>query len=302
MKKIFTLISIISVSAGSVMAQPTPNAGFETWTTQGTFFTYAAATGWDSPNSQTATVGTFVCIKATAAADIHSGTAAVKLISKSIAGLGNSPGVITTGTLPSGFGGNITGGIPYTLSPDSIIGWYKYTPVSGDNGFVSFMLFGSASGNTDTIAMASFNTPAATVGTYTRFAAHLVYRNSHPVVNSMWLISSSRDGNNPVLGSTMFVDDINLVWASTLNVAEQAKLELTVGPNPASDHVIIKNTLNPKALFVLYDITGRKIVEEKITNTSNFIDINSYPAGLYIYSIKDENGTALKSGKLVIHK
>lgn len=225
MKKIFTLISILTVSSTCLWAQATPNCGFETWTTAGSFNTYGVATGWDSPNSQTAIVGTFVCIKATAP-DIHSGSAAIKLIAKSISGLGSSPGVACTGTFPSGFGGNITGGIPYTLSPDSIVGWYKYTPVSADHGFASFMLFGSAANNADTVAEGTFNTPTTAVTTYTRFSAPVVYRNAHPVVNSMWLLCSTKDGNHPVLNTIIYADDLALVFVAHNSIA------LTTGTTP----------------------------------------------------------------------
>lgn len=222
MKKIFTLVSILSVSVSGLLAQATPNASFETWTTQGSFFTYEAATGWDSPNSQTATVGTFVCIKTT---DNHTGTYAMKLISKSIAGLGNAPGVATTGILPTQTGGSISGGVAYTLRPDSISGWYKYTPVSTDNGFAEFRLYGPG-GTNDTIATAHFDTPNATIGTYTRFSKALTYYYSSAVANSIWVVCSSKDGNNPNLGSTLFVDDLDLIFVVRDSIA------LTSGTSP----------------------------------------------------------------------
>ncbi len=223
MKKIFTLISIISVATNGLWAQ-TPNAGFETWTTGGSWpFTYDACTGWDSPNSQTATVGTFVCIKTT---DKHSGTNAIKLQCKTIAGMQDAPGVATTGVLPLSNGNPITGGVLYTLRPDSIVGWYKYTPASGDNGFIGFRLYGSATDDNDSIADASFNTPATTVGTYTRFSKALTYFSANAVVNSRWLLCSTKDGNVPVINSTLFVDDLDLIFAVRDSIA------LTSGTNP----------------------------------------------------------------------
>lgn len=222
MKKIFTLISIFSVSVTCLLAQATPNAGFETWTTQGSFFTYDVATGWDSPNSQTATVGTFVCIKTT---DKHSGSLAVKLMCKTIAGMQDAPGVTTTGILPTSNGQPITGGVAYTLRPDSIVGWYKYTSVSGDNGFMGFRLYGSG-GDNDSVAVGSFNTPASTVSTYTRFSQALTYYSTNAVANSRWLLVSTKNGDIPVIGSTLFVDDLDLIFAVRDSIA------ITSGTNP----------------------------------------------------------------------
>src|SRR5665213_1953131 len=131
MKKIYTLISILSISSTCLWAQATPSPGFETWASTSSD---ANPTGWDSPNSQTTTFSKIECNKVTAAADIHGGSAAVMLITWSIFGIGTAPGVMTTGTLPSSYSGTITGGIPYTLRPDSIVGWYKYAPQGADKG------------------------------------------------------------------------------------------------------------------------------------------------------------------------
>lgn len=221
MKKIVTLISILIVYTTGLWAQATPNAGFENWTIGGSFPTYDVVTSWDSPNSQTAVTGTFVCIKST---DMHSGSFSVKLISKSIFGQ-IAPGIVTTGILPTQNGGSITGGVAYTLRPDSIAGWYKYTPASGDNGFAEFRLYG-AGGTNDSVATAVFNTPATTVGTYTRFSKALTYYSSNAVANSIWVLCSSKDGTNAVVGSTLFADDLDLIFVVRDSIA------LTTGTNP----------------------------------------------------------------------
>ncbi|MBI4931064.1 MAG: T9SS type A sorting domain-containing protein [Bacteroidetes bacterium] len=304
MKKIFTLISIFSVSITGLWAQATPNPGFEAWTTQG-FPSYEQPDNWNTANAQTNILGTFTCIKASGV-DKHSGTYAIKLITKQIGAPFNVlvPGFATTGTLPASITGALTGGIPYTLRPDSITGWYKYTPQGGENGYIQFLLFGSAANNADTIARGGFATPTTTVGAYTWFSAPLVYTAStNPVANSMWLLSSSNnDGLVASIGSTLFVDDLALVINPSTAVAEQEQFELTIGPNPAVDHFVIKNELNSKALFMLYDVTGRKVAEENIGKATHVVNVNTLPDGLYFYSVSDESNTVIKSGKLIIQK
>ncbi len=300
MKKIFTLVS--SFFSVTFLWAQTPNAGFENWTTSSGFPSYTYPNSWDCPNSQTAVTGTFLVIKATAAADIHSGSAAVKLITKNVLSV-NAPGIVTTGTLPTQSGGNITGGIPYSQRPDSIIGWYKYTPAGGDNGFVAFALLG-AGGNTDTVGTAFWTTPTTTVGTYTRFSMAITYRSANPVDTAVWVVCSSASGTptSANVGSTLFADDLAVVINPTTGVAEQNQVEVTVSPNPATEQVMISNLSGVKNNFILSDIAGRKITEEKITGTSGKIAVDDFPAGLYIYTIMDENKAAIKTGKLIIQR
>jgi hypothetical protein len=302
MKKIFTLISILSVSITGLWAQATPNPGFESWThTSSILGAYDTPNNWNCANSSTGSTGVITVLKSTSA---HSGSFAAELITKQIPAPFSQlvPGMITTGTINT-TSQTITGGIAYTLRPDSITGWYKYTPQGGENGFIAFDLFGSASGNSDTIAKAGFSTPAATVGTFTRFAAALTYTTTTtPVVNSMWLLSSSNnDGLATSVGSILYVDDLSLVFNPT-GVTEQEKPEFTISPNPVVDHFVIKNVLGTKALFILYDVTGRKVSEEKINNATTVINVSTLPNGVYSYSVTDENNTTIKGGKLIIQK
>ncbi len=298
MKKIFTLISILSISSAGMFAQ-TPNAGFETWT-HNSFPSYDTPDSWNCANSQTALTGVFSCVKSSSA---HSGSFAIQLITKQIGSPINQlvPGFATTGTLPTSITGPITGGIAYTLRPDSITGWYKYTPQGGENGYIQFILFGTS--NSDTIATGGFATPAAAVGSYTRFHAEMIYRSANPVTNSMWLLSSSKnDALTASIGSTLFVDDLALVFNPGVGVAEQNRTEVTLFPNPASDRIEIKNILNSAAQFVLYDAMGNKMEEKEIGSVESSVDVKEFANGLYFYTVTGKNNLNIKSGKLIIQK
>ncbi len=304
MKKIYSLISIFSISAAGFLAQTnpaTPNAGFENWSSGVDILTtYYYPTGWNCANNQSAILGSVGCIEVTAAAHIHSGLAACQLTTLTIAS-NLAPGIITTGTIPTSATGSITGGLPYTLRPDSMIGWYQYAPQKVDNGFATFVLFGGTN-NADTIAVANFSTPTTAVSAYKRFSAPLVYRSSSPVTLSLWLVCSSNGSSTSVDGSTIYVDDLGLVFNPANSVKEQEVPHFKLGPNPAVDHLEIQNVLNSEAVFILYDITGRKLEESKIENASSVIDLHSFPDGMYMYSLTDEKSKAIQSGKVVIQK
>jgi hypothetical protein len=298
MKKLYTLISIFSISVSASFAQALPNVGFEMWT-HNSFPSYDNPDNWNSLNPTTSALGVTTCTKATAAADIHGGSNAVKLITKSVAGqIAN--GIVTTGTINTS-SQTIGGGIAYTARPDSITGWYKYTSVSGDNGFVEFQLLGSG-GDTDTVGYVRFKTPSVTVGTYTYFKKVITYRSTNAVAKSIWIVSSSADAVTHFVGSTMFIDDLQIITNPAATIVESSKLELAIGPNPVNDRLIIKNSQSSKNVISLFDLTGRKVLEQKLENATSIIDVNLFPMGLYIYSIIDESKKVIKTGKIVIQK
>jgi len=296
MKKITALFTIALLAFTASFAQVLPNAGFETWT-HNTFPSYDTPDGWNTLNPTTGLLGVITCYKA-ATLDIHGGTYALKLITKSVAGQ-TANGVATTGTINT-TSQTIGGGVSYSSRPDSIVGFYKYTPVQNDNGFVELQLLG-VGGDTDTIGYARFKTPNATVGAYTRFAKAITYRSANAVSKSIWIISSSADAVTHHVNSTLFIDDLQLITNAT-TVAEQQKMDLTVGPNPASNMVFVRNPLFTKATFLMYDVIGRNVLFQSVANSVNSIDVSAFPMGLYIYSIVDENNNVIKTAKLIVQK
>ena len=190
MQKQLLTLSIAALFAANVNAQnaATPNPSFENWTVMGN---HSDPDNWNTLNPNTSILGILTCTKATAAADVHTGTAAIKLTTKSVFGV-TANGIATTATLITTPPYGVTGGLAYTQRPDSIVGWYKATPVNGDHGFVEFSLFDS---NNDTTGYVRFNFPAATVATYTRFSAAINYFNSNTPVLSQWILSSSGPTN-----------------------------------------------------------------------------------------------------------
>ena len=298
MKKIYTISFILFISISGIMAQATPNAGFEAWTYGSGSTPYQTPDNWNTLNSTTAQFGVITCERESNPPDTYSGLASIKLITKSVLGQ-TTNGLATTGTIvlspPS-----ITGGIAYTSRPDSIVGFYKYTSVSADNGFAEIQLLG-AGGDTDTVGYARFKTPAVSVGGYTRFAKAITYKKTNAVVTSKWVLSSSADATTHFVNSTLWIDNLQLVLNPS-NVVEQQSLELSVGPNPTSSTIIIKNPMLSKASISVYDVTGRKVLTQSVFNLVNTLDITAFPEGMYIYSIIDENSTILKTNKLIFRK
>jgi hypothetical protein len=300
MKKLTTLVLVLSVTG--LIAQTntaTPNANFEHWTHSSS---YDDPNQWKDLNSSTSGLGTITCFKDSIPADVRSGKYAVKLVTQKVAGITTAPGALTTGTINT-TNYTISGGIAYTLRPDSIIGWYKYNSVSGDNGDVEFYLFGSG-GNNDTVGEAFFRTPKSSVTSYTRISYPVTYRSSSAVATALWILSSSNTQASAQVNSELIMDSLGLVFDSVTGIKTISKPEtITVGPNPARGTITIRNISNAQtALFGLFDITGRKVAEETIGNGTSLMDVTALPEGVYIYSVKDAQSAILKTGRIVIQK
>jgi hypothetical protein len=289
-KKILLLAAIASLSALQLQAQnPTPNAGFENWTQVGNHYD---PNSWNTLNPSTSIIGVFTCTRATGA-DVHNGTYAIKLTTKSVFGI-TANGIASTATLITTPPYGVTGGIPYALRPDSITGWYKYDPASAaDSGFVQFILQGSAN---DTIGIIRFSTPNSTVATYTRFSAAINYLSPNTPANSYWILSSS-DGVNPVVNSVLIVDDLALVFNST-GLPEQETVGIDILNSLVTDEIFITNNTNERASFRLYNSAGVKVHDTEIVPGSSAIDASRYSSGIYFYQVTDLNSSQQAVGKL----
>jgi hypothetical protein len=292
MKKIITLLTFLSFSVSSFSQSVLPNPGFENWTQIGTRMD---PDNWNTLNPNTAIVGVLTCIKATGA-DVHSGNSAIKLVTKSVLGQ-NANGLATTGIITVSPPG-ISGGVAYTGRPDSIVGWYKYTSVGGDNGFVEFQLLGSSS-TPDTIGYVRFLTPASNVTTYTRFSAPIVYRNNNPVAKSIWILSSS-GGFSAIVNSTLFVDDMELITNSGIGIKEIESNYLSLSPNPAQESVSL-TSLEEKTQFYFYDTKGKLLFQQPLLRGANTLNLSDFASGLYFYSALADGGK-IQRGKICISR
>lgn len=272
----WTLITLQGLQAQN----PTPNSGFESWSQVSNYYN---PDGWNNLNSNTAILGVLTCSRVTAAADVHSGTYAVKLTTRSVFGV-TANGIASTATLITTPPYGVTGGISYNLRPDSITGWFKYTPASpSDSGFFQFVLQGSAG---DTIGYVKWCTPNSTVTTYTRFTAPITYFSNAAPANSYWILSSS-DGINPVVNSALIVDDLSLVFNTSSLNESMDEHAFVAYPNPVTERLHI--SLRSTASFRILGIDGRMVMSGQLEQLSNEIDVAQLPSGVYTLQLTADN-------------
>ncbi|MEJ6793340.1 MAG: T9SS type A sorting domain-containing protein [Lacinutrix sp.] len=74
--------------------------------------------------------------------------------------------------------------------------------------------------------------------------------------------------------------------------------KLSVHPNPTNGKVTINN-IKSKTKLIVYNILGRQLLEQVLTPNKNKVDISNYAKGVYLFSLKDEDGK-LTTKKVVL--
>jgi len=290
MKKIhlfsFLLCSILST------AQIIPNASFESWETIGSGMnSYQEPINWNTLNGDLATY--FVSADATKVNDSHSGLAAVKLETKSVAGI-NTPAVLTIGTVYSTgtFDRDIRGGIPYTQKPQVFEGWYKFTPQGNDKGYIACLLFkhNYTTHKQDTVGAAIFK-PTATTTQYTKFSINFDYSNYMPseTPDSLNVIVTSSfkfSVTSANIGTTLFVDDLNISLTSDIEnpINNACNIHYSSSKNIEIDRISTEIT----NIYVI-SILGETVINKKLSGNHLEINASSLTKGIYLVRINSSN-------------
>ena len=123
-----------------------------------------------------------------------------------------------------------------------------------------------------------------------------------------WQSYSIADGLADKQVIRLAVDKNNEVWIATGNGVSrfanqvgisknQTDAHFSVSPNPANDVLYINHDKNAVRLSI-YNLLGSLIIDYALTGTSNSIDINDIPAGMYIVQLTDKNNNSY-STKLI---
>ena len=187
-----------------------PNHGFESWTCNSN---YCDANGWEDINSLTEGLA-YTCIKATGAANVHSGSAACELYSQSVI-IQNAPGICATGSINQTTQ-NVQGGFPLNFRPYKFKGWFKYSPTVPDTFSAQLILYsGSTSGTS--IGGVTFESPSK-ITAWTQFSV-LVDYTSAAIPDSAQIILLSSSPNNIQSGSKAYIDDLSFVNCNLLTLS-----------------------------------------------------------------------------------
>lgn len=224
MKKNYFLTGLLTLCLSSVFAQfqQLENNGFENWENLG----LASEEPLEWSSLKTADALAAQAPKVLSQDVGHNAGFCIKLEVKNAFGIAAN-GIITNGIAHADFNPEL--GYVYTNAsdaqwntsfsshPDSVVGYYKYAPVSGDKGKVEIILHtgsiaklpenGTAGSQ---VARARYDVTAAT-GTWTRFSAPFNYFNNN-TPNYLLCVITCGDSTIAKVGTIAWYDDVQLVY------------------------------------------------------------------------------------------
>lgn len=78
-----------------------------------------------------------------------------------------------------------------------------------------------------------------------------------------------------------------VINCGSMSVPDLDQNNISVTPNPARDFIVFSNLTEP-SLFQIYDLTGKKLIDKKLSTTDNKIDISQLSQGLYIINYNNQ--------------
>ncbi len=261
-----------------------PNSGFENWTTVGS---YQFPNEWATSNP-VCTGPFYPCTRSTDHFPAAVGNFSVRLENNtSLTRLTGGFGYASTDTAypfrPS-----------FAISghPNSLCGYYKFTPLNNDTMFIRIVLFK----NSTMVNYYTFKTGSST-STWTSFTIPLTYTSADSAMIYMMAFYPIGPTDEPNGNSVLYVDNLsfdNLISSVSEQASSQTKYNIY--PNPASDKITIANAGNSEETYIrILNLQGKQIMNLQFQNQNNLeLDISALAIGIYFIEVKTEKGTALK--------
>jgi hypothetical protein len=296
MKKIVltlsTCISFVSLSLAQI-----PNAGFENWTSAGS---YNTPDKWSNLNPTTAPASVYTCVKGTPG---NPGSSYINLTSKTVL-TAVAPGVAVSGRINTSTY-KADRGFPCTMQPSTLTGNWQYMAMGADQGYISVLLtkWNSSMMMEDTVAY-TIHPLAGMVMSWASFNIPITYRSGAMPDSALIVLSAS--GKTPVNNSMLYVDNLSFTGsAAGISEIGNAVSQLNAYPIPAKDQLNVEfSTGNSESLKIqMIDVLGNVIFEKTPAASSGEIkeSINtaSFSKGVYFLRILSNSGSSIR--KIIIN-
>lgn len=303
MKRHLLYFLVLGALSNSVAQQQFENGGFENWEDAGTV--QDEPVDWSSiKTSDVSSLNGFAPQVWDRSTDAHSGSYSLYLENKSSFGI-VANGIVSNGRIhadtdpENGYvftdGSDGRWNTAFTSRPDSLVGWYKYTPSGGDHGKVDVILHTSSSfdfpgdeNGSKQVGRARFDMPNATISSWTRFSVPFRYISSSAPEYILAVLTSG-DSTQAVNGSKAWFDDVELIY-NPVSVEEIEAADLNVSSLENGLKLWHQSGWNDQVNIALCDLQGRTIAVNKWNPASDMIWNLEELNGVYLlrYFIDDK--------------
>ena len=313
MKKPFLVATIFAFAIMNLYSQKQlPNASFEDWEN--------VSVGKDEPEhwssiktSDNSTVNNAAPVNWDKSTTAHSGSYSIKLTNVTTIIGAVATGGITNGRFHATF--NPSEGYvysdfsspkwntPFTDRPDSVVVWIQYTPSGNDTLSARFILHKDSCSidvlpqwSSNIIAEAEIKYTGTTTG-WVRLSAPFVYTSNNQPEYILAMLTAGA-GLNAIAGSVALYDDVELIY-NPISIKENEKAKLDI--YYAEGQILFRN-FSAKYLgadLSIYDISGRKLLSQKIEGPKVQLNTQIIAKGIYIVAVTKGETPLIK--KLIVY-
>lgn len=272
MKRVLLSFFALAMIGSNIAQQQFENGDFESW--ESASGPYIEPTDWSSiKTSDVSSLNISAPQVVDRSSDAHTGSYSLLVENKSVFGI-VANGIVSNGRIHADVnpenGYVFTDGTDgqwnttFTDRPDSLVGWYKYTPSGGDHGKVDVILHTTSSfdfpgdeNGPNEVGRARFDMPNATISSWTRFSVPFHYSTSGSPEYILAVLTSG-DSTQAVDGSKAWFDDLELIYNPS-NIAELSADDLRTSTFDNSIKLWRKEGLGNDVKIDLIDLQGREV-------------------------------------------
>jgi len=256
----------------------------------------------------------------------HSGSSSAEIRSAFIGeDVGNVPGIFANArvniNLLAAMAGNpedilnyvsYDGGTAITGQVDTVKAWISLdSTASMDEGFITASAVKTVTGSSgDSTVVVGMGTMVVTRGNadFREFVVPLTYTdNTVPQKLIVTFMSSNFAADTVHDGNSMKVDDVSYSYKPGSGTGIRQPLfsesKILVYPNPGRNQVYfnLDATVKPSDYNLsIFDINGRVISSEQLSNAVNLKDVSGWAKGSYFYTLANDKNNTKEQGKFVV--
>ena len=289
MKRILTICALL---LSYMSFSQIPNNGFENWINKGA---YMDPVGWWTANDSVKSGSIYPVTMSTDHYPTNVGSYSIRLESGTNNAFPPASFADWGLTWTGGWNGNNYPAFAVTGHPSTLCGYYKWLPNKGDTMNIHAILYYKGVDIaqcefSDSARKSNWTSFSVSFGGYANADSARIFMSCYPDCKSA--------GCGKSHNSVLYIDNLSFDSLITTSVPDvQYLAKLTLYPDPAKEviNLTASQGLYGNSELYIYDVTGRIVLQESITISTDIfpVDINSLQAGTYLLKVTNNKGSVV---------